>query len=321
MKLDQIKEMVWLMDRRETLTQAQGLALIRQMGLDPSNLYQELEMSSRFVDTHRDVSQPSDRVQFHSHTFYEILFIRSGTGVQYLVGSDRYVLQRGDVVIIRPGLGHRPLLTGDLPEPYRRDVLWLSPEFVEGVTRMFSGELPVDRAPVLLRTAGTSWEETLRERFRAGVREAEEKAPGWEAMVLGNTVQLLMLLIRTSMDRGGSPPHVEKPELLDEVLAYMERNLTQKLTLAEVAQRFFVSESRIGQVFREKMGVSFHRCLTQQRLIAAKNQIAGGVSLELVSEQVGFQDYSTFYRAFKQEFGISPRQYRKMLSGGEAAHL
>ena len=31
-----------------------------------------------------------------------------------------------------------------------------------------------------------------------------------------------------------------------------------------------------------------------------------------VAEQVGFTDYSSFYRAFKQEYGISPRQYRKL---------
>ena len=82
--------------------------------------------------------------------------------------------------------------------------------------------------------------------------------------------------------------------------------------MADTAQRFYVSESKIGQTFREQMGVSFHRCVTQRRLIAAKNLIAEGVGLEQLCEQVGFSDYSTFYRAFKQEFGISPRQYKKL---------
>ena len=58
------------------------------------------------------------------------------------------------------------------------------------------------------------------------------------------------------------------------------------------------------------MGVSFHQCLTQRRLIEAKRLIARDVMLEDVGQSVGFSDYSTYYRAFKKEFGISPRQYR-----------
>ena len=92
----------------------------------------------------------------------------------------------------------------------------------------------------------------------------------------------------------------------------MEHHLGDHITLATTAQRFFVSESKISQTFREKMGVSFYRCVTQRRLIAAKNLIAAGMGMEAVSAQVGFRDYSSFYRAFRQEFGISPRQYRKI---------
>ena len=60
------------------------------------------------------------------------------------------------------------------------------------------------------------------------------------------------------------------------------------------------------------MGVSFYRCVTQRRLISAKSFIEQEIPLEDVGRRVGFSDYSTFYRAFKKEFGISPRQYRKL---------
>ena len=117
---------------------------------------------------------------------------------------------------------------------------------------------------------------------------------------------------RALEDRGNGPVYVEKPALLEQVLAYVERHLTDKLTLPQVARRFYVSESKISQTFRAQMGVSFHRCVTQRRLIAAKNLIHNGIALEDVAEQVGFAEYSAFYRSFKGEYGISPREYRKM---------
>ena len=104
----------------------------------------------------------------------------------------------------------------------------------------------------------------------------------------------------------------EKPELLDKVMAYIEANLAKRITLEETARHFYISVSTVTQLFRQKMGTSFYRCVTQRRLIDAKQLISEGISLESVAEQTGFSDYSAFYRAFKKEFGISPRQYRNL---------
>ena len=60
------------------------------------------------------------------------------------------------------------------------------------------------------------------------------------------------------------------------------------------------------------MGVSYYRFVTQRRLIAAKTLIQQGTALENVAEAVGFSDYSGFYRAFKQEYGISPTKFKAL---------
>ena len=65
-------------------------------------------------------------------------------------------------------------------------------------------------------------------------------------------------------------------------------------------------------LFKEKMGVSFYRYVSQRRLIAAKTLIEKGELLENVAAMTGFGDYSGFYRAFRQEYGITPRQYRNL---------
>ena len=287
-------------------------ALLRGLGIDPTNLYQELEMSSKYVNTHRDTSYSNATVSLHSHVYYEILYCRTDADVEYLIGSDRYRLRRGDIILVPPGVSHRPILPENMAEPYVRDVLWVSVEFVNLVERMYPDPQTVDRDHQLpVRTAGSRWE-FLGELFQQGVREEEERRPGWEMAVLGNTLMIFANLKRAYIERSTGTMKAEKPELLDRITAYIEENYAKSITIDDLARHFYVSNSTISHLFKQKMGVSLYRYITQRRLIAAKSLILQRCALEDVSRAVGFADYSTFYRAFKQEFGISPRQFLQL---------
>ena len=287
------------------------LETLRAEGIDFQNFYQELEMSDPFVETHRDVSYSNAQLTLHSHTFYELLYCCNDCGAEYLVGADRYRLQKGDVVFVPPGISHRPLLPDHMEEPYERYVLWISQEFIDLFARMFAAEEEKTAYSTLLRTGNNKWE-LLGGYFRRGVWEAENQAPGWQAAIVGNTITLLTLMSRSIKERTASVLKAEKPDLLNEVMNYIELHLNEKITLEETAKQFYVSVSTITQLFRQKMGTSFYRCVTQRRLIAAKVRIGNGESLEDVSRAVGFADYSSFYRAFKKEYGITPRQYTQL---------
>ena len=285
------------------------LETLRAEGIDFQNFYQELEMSEPYVETHRDLSYSNSQLNLHSHTFYELLYCCNDCGAEYLVGADRYRLQKGDIVFVPPGISHRPLLPEQMSEPYERYVLWISQEFFD----LFSQKLSEEAVPygTLLRTGDTKWE-LLGGYFRRGVWEAEHQGPGWQAAIVGNTITLLTLMGRGIRERTASVLKAEKPDLLNEVMNYIELHLNEKITLEETARHFYVSVSTITQLFRQKMGTSFYRCVTQRRLIAAKVRIGNGEALEDVSHAVGFADYSTFYRAFKKEYGITPRQYTQL---------
>lgn len=292
--------------------QSQLQALIQALGLDLNVLYQELEMTSRFVDTHRDTSFSNAQVQLHSHTFFELLYCCSSGGAEYLVGSERYRLQRGDIIFVPPGISHRPLLPENMAGPYSRYILWLSQHFIENYAQLFPYPFSEKQTYVgMLRTAGTKWEH-LGELFHNGVQEAERQADGWEAAVIGNTMILLTQIKRATDERSVRVMKAESPELVDQITAFIEEKYATRFTITDLSRKLYVSNSTISHLFKQKMGVSFYRYVTQRRLIAAKPLIEKGVPLEDVCLQVGFSDYSGFYRAFKQEYGISPRQYRNL---------
>ncbi|MBR3779092.1 MAG: helix-turn-helix transcriptional regulator, partial [Clostridia bacterium] len=193
-----------------------------------------------------------------------------------------------------------------------RYILWLSSEFMEAYARLFPYPFTENQNTVgMLRTGDTPWE-SLGELFRKGVLEAEQQSDGWEAAVVGNTITLLTQIKRATDERCIRALEAEEPELPDRVMSYIERNYRNALSLNDVAKAFFVSSSTVSHLFKQKIGVSFYRYVTQRRLIAGKSLIEKGVPMEAVAAQVGFPAYSGFYRAFKREFGISPRQYREL---------
>lgn len=285
---------------------------LRSIGIEPSNLYQELEMSSSFVNTHRDTSYGNAKISLHSHSYYEIIYCRSCAGVEYLVGSNRYRLQNGDIICVPPGISHRPILPEKMTQPYVRDMLWVSTYFLNWMADMLSNEeWKNGHLSEPVRTGGTRWE-FIGELFRVGIEEEEQKRPGWELAVMGNTLQIFANLKRAYLERSAGSMKAEKPELPDRITDYVDKYYTEHITVDDLARQFYVSNSTISHLFKQKMGVSVYRYITQRRLIAAKTLIGEKMPMEEIAHRIGFADYSSFYRAFKQEFGISPRQFSQI---------
>ena len=67
----------------------------------------------------------------------------------------------------------------------------------------------------------------------------------------------------------------------------------------------------MSHVFKDKLGRSFYKYLTECRIITAQVKILGGEPLKQICHDCGFQDYSNFYRAFVQAVGVSPNEFRR----------
>ena len=102
-------------------------------------------------------------------------------------------------------------------------------------------------------------------------------------------------------------------QLLEEICTYARKHMTQKITLKEVAKHCGVSVSTVTQLFRKLQKDTFHNYVTKQRMEQAENLIREGVALEEAGRQVGYTDHSSFYRAFCQIHGKSPREFKRSI--------
>ena len=241
---------------------------------------------------------------------HRILYCRSNSGAEFSVGEAIYRLQRGDILLIRPNVSFYAVSYGKAEEGYAGFLVTISDDYVRYVISQLEQEMVNKVSSTLLHTRGTLWED-IDELFARIYEEYMMKAPGWETIIFGSSLILMIRTVRLAAIKIDTFTHVDKAELLNGILSYVENNLSEKITLEGVASRFFVSASTVTHLFQKKMNISFYKYVMNYRLWKAKNLILEGQPMEKIASSVGFNDYSAFYRAFKQEFGMSPRQYYK----------
>lgn len=111
--------------------------------------------------------------------------------------------------------------------------------------------------------------------------------------------------------------HVSKG-VIRECAAFMRRNFSNKLSVADVASYVCLSPSHLSHLFKQETGTSVMDYLTAMRIEEAKHLLTvAGCGIAEVAERTGFQDPAHFSRCFKRAEGLSPRDYRKrMISAG-----
>ena len=111
------------------------------------------------------------------------------------------------------------------------------------------------------------------------------------------------------------PGDMASDRVVDGVLSYINEHYNEALTLDALAERFFISKYHLLRKFEAQVGTTVHRYILQKRLLNAKQLLAGGLAPSEVCTYCGFGDYANFYRAFRAEYGTTPRQYVQSLRG------
>ena len=102
------------------------------------------------------------------------------------------------------------------------------------------------------------------------------------------------------------------PPLLERALSIMKANISQRLTIAEIAEKLETSRSTLEHLFQESLSVSPHRYFARLKLDTAKSLLLQTeLSIQQIAENVGALNSMQFCRSFKSECGLSPSEFRR----------
>jgi len=250
-------------------------------------------------------------VEVHHHDFYEVYFLLGGE-VAYWVDGRIIRLSPGDLLFINPMELHRPITEPEKPV-CERFVLWINKEYLENLStpqimlnNCFDTEQP--NHSHLIRPSGAE-RAVLTARMGELVRESYGKDFGSEVSAYGIFLQLMVQLNRLARQGEGKKEGEELSPLVQNAMHYISEHLSSELSLEEIAGSLFVSKYHLSHAFSREVGVSLYRYITLRRLMMARQQLAEGEPAGQVCRSCGFADYTSFYRAFKSEYGISPREF------------
>jgi len=118
------------------------------------------------------------------------------------------------------------------------------------------------------------------------------------------------LMLLTEMDIVGLDKsvacHSANNTLMTELMEYISMNLSKDLSIKTLSEIFHISSSSITHLFKKEYGISLHKFIVQKRLIHAKRLVQEGEPLSQIYADIGFMDYSSFYKAYTIFFGHSP---------------
>lgn len=132
---------------------------------------------------------------------------------------------------------------------------------------------------------------------------------GWQMVVYSTAACVLAAVFRPEEQATTSPTSLSNETLIEQLLAYIEAQYSDPLTVEEVARHFMIGSSKLSKLFSQYVGTSCYQYIVKCRLAAAQVYLLEGVPAKQVWALCGFPDYSSFYRHYKKQYGLSPSKF------------
>lgn len=246
----------------------------------------------------------------HEHPFFELYYLLNGERVYFLNGKV-FTVKKGDLMIIKPHDLHSTASSDKLR--FERILLSFSPAFVERGNPHI-GELLKGGCSRLIKIPLKDQTEIER-LLHQMLEECETQADYYTSLVRSLMNELLIRIYRIEQSLQGQESHeYEHPmhQKVTDIAQYINSNYDQKITLEQVAKQFYISPSYLSRIFTRLTGFHFREYLQVVRIKEAQKLLVNSRnSVQLISEQAGFEHIAHFNKTFKKIVGTTPLHYRK----------
>ena len=217
----------------------------------------------------------------HCHAQYEMIAVADGD-ITVMLEGQKYRLQKNQIIIIPPLFYHSVTANGE--GSYRR------------ITALFG----IDAIPSVLQDEFTNQgRNTAIDASRIEkIKEICQKA---NASFYAPLLQSLMT--ETFYDALQMPQtlaQIDTDEFLQKTFSYIDQHLHEKILLDDLAKHTSRSKSSFCHLFESKMHISPKQYILQKKLALANKLMDEGVPCTVVAMQVGYENYSNFYRLYRK---------------------
>ncbi len=270
-------------------------------GLDPKFGFKFLENKGDILTTP------------HWHREYELVLLTKGK-INLGINGNQFQLEEGGIVFFNSGDIHYIVATPDSNRfVYQFDMSLFNESIVKKINL-------VERLNQVSQVSSL-WSDDLRLRVRKIlleiVEEENRQQSDMDFVIEGLMYQLVTLMIREfpkNSETKNSGINIKSKmilETLNKVFLYVESNYENKMTLEDVAEAAGFSVYYFTRFFKKNVGQTFVEFLNNYRIDKAKWEIINtDASISAILNKVRFSSNKTFYRLFKKQTGISPKQYR-----------
>ncbi len=241
-----------------------------------------------------DTSLPEGYFGSHHHADYELLFVVKGSGT-FLIEDSSFEFTDGALFLIPPGIYH--VLQTPPQGGYDRFVINFSSELIPS---------SVTISNFFHKHADSATWSLFMKFYEYTERFGKDKL---ETLFSSFLSEILVLVTTDGALEGSEGAGL--PDSVGRAIDFICSNLDKPLDLEFIASELFLSKSYLSHVFSDTMNTGIMQYVRIKKMHAARAQLLSGVPAVRVSELLGYDNYSTFLRNFRDEFGFNPSQLLK----------